>query len=302
MKKFTNIMAALFLTALFFGCGSDEKVVTKSAGDNAAAVSGKHYNISILIDLSDRISPALNPAQRSKDISLIMNIVKEFKKRLNIKGTFAVKDKIRVIFYPQPRGFDVNAIADNMNFDFEQIPVEARKKVFSQMDSIYEASLNLLYDKIAEKDKYDGSDLFNFFKSRAEDDCVMDNLTYDNVLVVLTDGYLYWKSFIQNKENRFSYLLPTAGHVTKFRRNPDWEKVFSEGDYGFLPINSRLKNLRVIAAEFNPVETAPEDFDIMSAYWSKWFDEMGLEKSSYKILKSDLNTTTRAAITRFLFN
>ncbi len=302
MKKFTNFMMALFLISIFTGCGSDDKVGTIPAGDQGAEVSGKHYNISILIDLSDRISPVLNPGQRSKDINLIMNIVKEFKKRLNLKGTFAVKDKIRVIFYPQPKGFDVNAIADNLNFDFEQIPVEARKKVFATMDSIYEASLNLLYDKITEKKKYDGSDLFNFFKSRAKDDCVMDNLTYDNVLVVLTDGYLYWKSFIQNKGNRYSYLLPTADHVAQFRKNPDWEKMFSEGDYGLLPINVNLKNLRVIAAEFNPVESAPEDFDIMSAYWSRWFDEMGIAKTSYKILKSDLNTTTRVAVTRFLFN
>lgn len=301
MKRIFTISVFILITLLLTGCGSDNKVVTKTEGAGAAQVSGKHINISILIDLSDRISPVINPGQRAKDMNLIMGIVREFKKQLKTKGTFALKDKIRVIFYPQPQGFDVNSIAENLNIDFEQIPLNSRKTVFGKMDSIYEANLNALYDQIIRTDKYDGSDLFNFFKTRVADDCIADNLTYDNTLIVLTDGYLYWKSFMQNKGNRYSYILPTSSHVSQFRKNPDWSKIFAEGDYGFLPVNPKLKNLRIIAAEFNPVESSPEDFDIMSAYWSKWFDEMGMAKASYKILRSDLSITTQSSVNRFVF-
>lgn len=286
------LTAFLFLAGLFIltGCGSKQ----------ASSAEYTNDNITILLDLSDRIAPKVHTDQVEKDIAAVMEIEQAFKQRIFSKGTFNTNDKIKVIFYPQLKERRIIEIAEKLTINLENLEPRAKKNVFRSLDTLYKNNLTELYNIAVAQQSYSGSDIYNFFKDRVEDDCIIKDTFYHNTLVIISDGYLYWENSRLQDGNRFSFIGPDAVQVKQFRRSPSWETAFDKGDFGFLPIKNSFPELSVLLLEVNPVPAYPEDYDIMKKYWGKWFEEMKI--AEYKIVKSDMPVTTKAIIQNYFKN
>ncbi|MEG8945782.1 hypothetical protein [Rosettibacter firmus] len=295
IKIIIKILLLLYVS-LFMSCSENE---TNKKKNESQRYNYKNLNVSILLDLSDRISSKLNPEQAEKDIYIISYVIDAFKNYLNKKGVVQSDDKIKTIFYPSQNYYIYQEIADSLNIDFGRLEFKQRKIMFEKISQLYNDQLKKLYSFATKSKVYDGSDLFNYFKHRIVDDCISRDTNFINILVILTDGYIYHKNSMYNSGKRFSYLIPRAEHVRAFRNLENWEEVFDREDYGLIKLNNDLSNLYILVTEMNPSENSPKDFDILKKYWSKWFEEQNMKPDQYKILRTDLNTLNRDLIYNF---
>lgn len=294
-KILFHLVIIIFLFA-FISCSNSDKNQTD---EKVSQKNYKNINLTILIDLSDRISEGLNPGQANSDIKLINDVLEIFKKYLAEKGVVYSEDKIKVIYYPEVDSDTMNSIIDSLNIDFAKLSFVERKNVYSTLIQNFNKNLNKLYNKASKMSKYPGSDLFNYFKHRLVDDCIIDDSSYLNVLLILTDGYIYHENAKYQIGNRFSYLAPKSAHIQIFRNRPDWEDIFNKQDYGLINTGVDLSNLYIIAAQFNPISSSPKDFDILKKYWSRWFEEQKVDHRNYKILRNDNPKLNSAIIEKF---
>ncbi|MCX8057035.1 MAG: hypothetical protein N3F03_05425 [Ignavibacteria bacterium] len=283
-------LALVSFTIVFSSCSNEKENLEQNY---------KNINLTILIDLSDRISENKNPDQVEKDLYIINSVVDAFKKYLYRKGVVQSDDKIKVIFYPVNTQSIYQEIADSLHFDFEQIDLKDRKKIFSQLNEIYNKHLTTIYSIASKAKSYPGSDLFNYFKHRIVDDCILNDSRFINFLVILTDGYIYDENAKYNMGNRFSYLAPLSSHITQFRKIINWEADFDRKDFGLIKLDNDLSKLHILVAELNPPKNHPEDFDILKKYWSKWLIEQNVRKENFKIIKTDLNYLNSNIVQKF---
>lgn len=296
MKSFvnqllTNILVPVFILAISCSENNETKILEE-----------KHLNITILIDLSDRITAKIAPFQIERDKELIKSILGVVKERIKKKGTFASNDKINFMFYPQPNSSNISSLASTLNFDLSRLEPQERKTLYQRMDSLYSVNLDKLYNLALASKSFDGADIWRFFKDEVKEKCIFDKADYSNVLIIFTDGYIYWKNTMFNQGNRFTYLLPTADHLVRFRSRTYWEEEFDKLDFGLIPAQRNLSNLKVLVLEVNPHNSHPEDYDIIKKYLSKWFSEMGITESNFKILKTDLPIYTKPIVESFITN
>jgi hypothetical protein len=297
-----KIFSLLILYFLFLVNCSNNENYNENNHPNQLKSNYKHLNLTILIDLSDRISILKNPEQPEKDIEIITYVIENFKKFLAIKGVVNSEDRIKVIFYPVTQYDIYKSIADSLNIDFGLLEFTERKIVFELLNSKFKNNLRELYVIASNAKSYPGSDLFNYFKHRITDDCINSDTNFINILTILTDGYIYYDKSKYNYKNRFSYLTPLSGHIDIFRNMNKWEEYFHNNDYGLIKIENDLSKLNILLCEFNPIYDSPKDFDIMKLYWSKWLEEQNVRKENYKIIKTEIASINKNLINSFFEN
>lgn len=294
MKNILPLLAVIIFALSSTGCNKAEAEPHQEQYHN--------LNVTILLDLSDRISKTKNPGQAARDTAAVMQVVRSFKSHIRSKGIVHTDDKIRVIFYPSGSQELVHRTAAELSIDFSLIEGEAKRRAYEMMDSIYSTGLGRIYDAASSAASFDGSDLFSFFSYRAKDDCISDLAGSKNILVILSDGYLYHKNNMLRSGNRFSYIGPESQHLKMFRGNHDWQKQFSEGDYGFLKTGAELDGLYILLLEVRPAEGHVRDYEVLRGYWGRWFEEMGVTAGNYKIIQTDLPSQNVPLIARFVEN
>lgn len=303
--KMKNVNKSLFSIILiislsfFFAC-TDEKEDITNTQSGMVMQKVKNFNVTILLDLSDRISANKNPGQLDRDINCIMTILDALKNNMIKKGTIDSEDRIRVVFYPNHSSTVTKDIAASLNIDFGEMTPSQRKQKFEMIDTIYMQNLSVLYSIASTASIFNGSDIFNYFKHRVIDDCILNDSSFVNLLVIMTDGYMYHNNSCYSSGNRFSFITPNAKHVDMFRKNFNWQDMFDKDDYGFINLGIELSNLKVLALEFSPWGKNASDYDIMHKYWSKWFEELGINKNNYKIVKTDLPSLNKNIISQFM--
>ena len=118
--------------------------------------------------------------------------------------------------------------------------------------------------------------------------------------MILSDGYMYYKNNCTKDGNRYSYILQSSEHMRIFRNNPNSVIIFNREDYGFINAGNSLNDLFILALEFAPYQELAADFDIQKLYWEKWFEEQGMKRERYKIVKSDLSSLNKPVIKNFI--
>lgn len=285
----------LFIASLPLFTGCDETTSKTTGADQFA-----NLNITILIDLSDRISAAKNIEQIERDVECIKSVVNAFKAFVNTKGTVHSEDRIKVVFYPNNLNPHLEEIASALSIDLGETEFKNRREVYEAVDSVYSYNLERLYSVASSAGSFSGSDIFNFFRHRVLDDCVDERDNFRNILVILSDGYMYHKNSTVQSGNRFSYILQSSEHVRIFRSNSGYAGLFDRENYGFINTGNMLAGLKILALEFAPYRDYPFDFDIQKLYWEKWFREQGIKKGDFKIVKSDMSALNKPIIKNFI--
>jgi len=290
MKTLTYLVALLFLLA---GCSEtrqSEKQPTRTTP------SYEQLNVSILLDLSDRIE-----ANRSKDQELISYLAEYFKTYISGKNLFFIHDRMQVLFYPTPHNDSINAIGEALKVKLDPRDKEGIKLIWENVTDTYSKQIVQLYElalKEGESSSFPGSDIYRFFSEKVMDYCIEPDSQYRNILIIFTDGYLYHRDSQSRIENRTTYITGPFLENEGLRNNPSWEEKFREGDYGLISRRKDLHNLEILVLEVNPSQKHRDDDEIIRKFWSQWFDEMGVKR--HKICTTDLPGNTKALIEAFL--
>lgn len=297
MKKLISTIILVFLCA----CGG--KSTTEQTENNPVttiADSGeKQLNISILLDLSDRINPKISPNAQKNDIENIKAITDIFRANMAKLGAYKAKGKIKLFFSPTPTNDNINATVNKLSIDCSKLDNRGRKAVYDSITEIYATNLEGIYSETIETSAWEGSDIWRFFKDDVMDFCVEKDDDYRNILIILTDGYLYHKQSVYNNKNRFTYLLGSSN--LKSYRKQNWEELIDKNDFGIMPERDDLNNLEVLVLEVKADNQNNKiDEDILKHLWSKWFEEMNV--AHYSVYLSALPANTKTRIKNFMSN
>jgi len=278
---------------LLFSCGNKKEVTVKP--------KEKQLNISILLDLSDRISTTRCPAtpeHYQRDLEIVKTVTEYFKSNMNKLTAWKAKGKIRVFFSPPPSSSTINEIAGSLKIDCSKLENKMRKQVYDTITTLFGNSLTQIYNQTNATSAWEGSDIWRFFKNDVRDYCEDQDTTYRNILIILTDGYLYHQQSDYNKDNRYSYLL--TKNMKQFR-NQNWKQQIDESDFGLMTERNDLQNLEVLVLELCAENSNNKiDEDIMKYVLGKWFSEMKVAK--YQVYSSDLPSNTKVRVENFLNN
>lgn len=296
--KYLIIIACLLLG---YGCDQPKENEASTQGQTPAAGIQKQLNLTILLDLSDRIDPEENPATPGhfeRDSTLISYFTSYFLDEMREKGTFMAKGKMRVIFSPNPPDAGINQAVKRMNIDLSKVDMKGKKLIYDNLQHTVAENISNIYRAAITQSSWPGSDIWRFFKNDIKDIAVDEDSSYRNLLVIFTDGYIYHQDSRDAEEHRYAYLLPELFDKYKFRNNSNWASEMDKLDFGLISRRSDLNHLEVLVLEVSPSLKNRSDEDRIRKVLDKWFSEMKVAK--WKIINSDLPELTMQKIGSFL--
>ncbi|MHC9087308.1 hypothetical protein ACXIHB_01210 [Tenacibaculum sp. IMCC1] len=301
MKAYKLIIVTLCIILTYSCSNKKEKdrvaEVSKEISSTSKKKSKENLNISIVLDLSDRINPKKYPEPSmefyQRDLGYIESVAKTYENHIRGKRTNKINDKIQLFVEPAPSDSELNQKIATLKTQFDK--TNATKEEILKTAKKYIEICNNIYETAITDDKYVGSDIRGFFKNKIQDYCVEEG--YKNVVVVLTDGYVYHKDNLTREQNRTSYLVPKT--IRSFKLNKgNWKEKLQTKDYGFLPLNQNLQNVEVLVLGVNPNKKNPYEEDVIKEYWKKWLTEMNVKK--FQIKRADLPIHINDVINDFI--
>lgn len=271
MKKMRllPLLSVLVLSCFVHSCG------TKT---HQKAESDKPLNISVFLDLSDRLTVPGQPTQMSKDTAIVNNIVDYFY-RSSLTGKLLKCDNhLKIFFYPAPNDGKICLLSDALDIDLSKKVGAEKRTALDNMKKTITESLSQIYSTTLTSQNWIGSDIWGFFSDHKIDQFMRKGNR--NIMIILSDGYIYDKNDIQNQGNACSYISSTT--LSK-KQN-------------LIVKRKELGDLEVLMMEINPKNI--QDKNQMSSTISSWFKAMGVKKVS--VMETDLPSNTSNALSEFL--
>jgi hypothetical protein len=295
MKLNIKLTIILLISTMTFSCKNDatdtnkDQIKTKDVSEN--------LNISLLLDLSDRISPTKypNPTMEYylRDVGYINSVSEAFTEHVRSKKVIKAHDKIQLFFDPAPLNPEINKISQDLKIELNKGNVS--KELIKNIKTIYANNPLKIYNLAVKDGNYVGSDIWRFFKTKINDYCVEKE--YRNILVILTDGYIYYKDTQMKEENFTTYLTPESIKSNKLN-SPEWNKKIMNQKLGFLKANNDLSNLEILVLGINPNPKNPYEEDVIKTYWTNWFQVMKVKR--FEIKNADLPSNMDKTIKDFI--
>ena len=273
------VLLAAILAASMSSCKScggpeEEKSVNKK----------QPLNVSIFLDLSHRIVEESDGMKGVEKDTEIVAVITDYlsSKAFNDKIKFN-KDHIKVFFHPTPVNPQINQLAKGLEVDFAQYgkkQIQQKQADAKNLTKNFNDNLKSIYDAAVADGKYIGSDIWGFFDTQVNKVCVREG--YRNVLIVITDGYIYHEdNLVEDKAKKQSSF------ITK--------RSLAEG-YSLLPVGGQINGLEVLVLELKADPRT--DFGKMKSTIEQWLDTIGV--SRHEVLKTALPSTTKKPIEDFL--
>lgn len=295
MKNTLLKISLTLVLILFFSCKEEKKNEAKETAVKTAV--SENYNISILVDLSDRISLKKNPNPTmeiyQRDLGYIKSVSEAFTEHLKSKRMRQINDKMQLFFNPEPENPEINSISKELRIAVNKD--NASKTFLNSINNTYSLKTAKIYESAIKDDKYIGSDIWNFFDSKVQDQCI--DKDFRNILIILTDGYMFYEGTQIKEGNLSSYLTPQLIKQNGLNTN-NWQKKFETENFGFIKIDADLSNLEVLVLGINPSKNNPFEEKIIKAYWAKWFSEMKIKH--FEIKNADLPSNLDKIIKDFI--
>jgi hypothetical protein len=294
MKRVVVFISLIIL----FSCSNNSTKEESESTTSQVSQSQNLLNITILLDLSDRLEQNLQPNQKERDLEIISNVISVFKDNMESNGAFNAKDKLKVLFRPIPNDPNINNIARKLSIDLSEEDLKNKKDIYDNIENNFREGLNEIYNLTLDSKNYIGSDIWRFFKNDIADFCIERDSTYKNVLVIITDGYVYHEQSVDRSENRTAFITGKYFQSEGFRDNMNWKEKFNSEDYGLISFSDfNLSDINVLVLEINPSESHRNDEDIIKEYWSKWLTEMNIQ--NFSIYNTELPENTKKRIENF---
>lgn len=308
-RKFFPLLP--LLSIIFISCGDGSKTTNENEDLTAnnplvtsvecpahlLKASDKNLNISVLLDLSDRIE---EPKAIEKDIAYLASLSKVFTDHVKAKKLIMLEDRMQLFFNPEPTSSGINEIADDLKIQFTK---NTPQEMLQETEARYSTEPLKLYtlareDASGVKKNYPGSDIWRFFKDNVKDYSI--STCHRNILVILTDGYMYYDKTQMTEGNRTSFLTPKSLAQLKLKKS-NWKEELERKDLGFIPAAENLENLEVLVIGIISLNgDNPYAQDIIVAYWSKWLLEMGVAEENFKIKNAVIASNMEKVISDFI--
>ncbi|MEM9001702.1 MAG: hypothetical protein AAGB24_15690 [Bacteroidota bacterium] len=302
MKKYFCTILLSILTLTFHSSCKEDSNSEKSIHDHEIpklSPNRENLNISVLLDLSDRINPQKYPSPAMefylRDVGYLKSIAKSFEAHVMNKKMIRINDQIQVFIDPEPSDNTLNKKLNILKISFNRDNV-TKEKILNTCKK-YDSISKLIYEAAIKDNHYVGSDTWRFFKNKVIDYCIEDGSR--NILVVLTDGYIFHKNTKIKEGNRTTYLTPQDIEHFGFNKT-GWKEKFDQQDFGFIKANGELSNLEVLVLGINPSDKNPYEEDVIRAYWNKWLGEMGVK--NFEIKQADLPSNMEKIIREFILS
>ncbi|RZJ82553.1 MAG: hypothetical protein EOO47_00195 [Flavobacterium sp.] len=256
----------------------------------------QNLNISFLLDLSDRINPRKYPSTNmqyyQRDVEYINSIKRAFINHVKQKKIVQLKDQMQVFFDPAPQNPLINKLSQQLKISFDR---NTSKENIKKVDKIFSEVPLKIYQSAIKDNKYIGSDIWRFFKNRVQDYCIKDSRR--NILVIITDGYMYHEDSKLIDKNKTSYLTPSLIKSKKLTTG-NYKEIIDKGRLGFIPATTGLQNLEILVLGINPSKSNPYEGEVINQYWLDWFKAMGVKKAYLKFadLPADLDPVIQKII------
>lgn len=270
------------MTSLISCC--KKEIGDPTDGTTPPKIDPNNINLSILIDLSDRIDPKTNPNATmnyyQRDAEYIRTIEKGFLNHIKTKRIITYNDQMQVFFNPDPSDPKINDFTKALKVSFDK---NTSKEYFKSVEKKYTYLPPNIYQSAIKDGNYVGSDIWEFFKNKVTDYCIKDD--HRNILFILTDGYMYHKNSKFIEKTKTSYLtskLIKSNNLT----TSDFKTTIKKNNFGFVKANDDLSNLEVIVLGINPEKGNPFEEAVIKEYWEHWFKEMKIKK--YQLKSADL--------------
>lgn len=296
-----QFLLLLFISTIISSCNSSDKKANENAETIIVKKIGKQINISVLWDLSDRINPAIHkeqPSNAERDIAIIKYFADYLKSDMDKKGAFMAKGKLKVFFSPNPSDPNINALSSKLDIDLSNKDVKAKKDIYDNISGTFEQTAKQITDVTIKTSKWDGSDIYRFFKNDVKDYCVSKDTSYRNILVLLTDGYIFHPQSKGMVGTKSEYILPSLLASLGLRNNPNYKSVIQTKNCGLISTRSDLNNLEILVLEINSEANHKDDEDVIKLYLQNWFAEMKTKR--FEIYNTDLPDNTKKRVSDFL--
>jgi hypothetical protein len=277
-------------------CAKEKKIIKNV---NESSNQKFDLNISLLLDLSDRIDPMKYPNESmefyKRDIGYIKSVSDAFNTHIRSKRIRKVNDKIQLFFDPEPKNSEINSISNKLKFYLNNDNIT--QELLSVMNETYATEPEKIYDLAIQDKSYIGSNTWRFFKNKVKDYCIDDG--YRNILVLLTDGYIYHKDSKIKEGNQTTYITPQDIRNNKLSNN-DWRNKIENEHFGFIPATEGLLDIEILVLGINPDNKNPYEEDILMHYWKNWFNTMNVRR--YEIKTAELPSNLDKIIKDFILN
>ncbi len=291
------IIVAIVLMSRSSNTGENE--IENNANGNKNLVAppqgvGKPLNITILLDLSDRITKSNNPSNTERDIAIVKHVISKYKNDISQRRVVLMDGCLKVLFYPTPDDPSMASLANDLEISVSKNTQNLTQiATTSMLEDKFEKNLRTIYEKALKQNKWPGCDIWNFIKSKQN--LYMKDENYRNVLVIVTDGYVYHQNARFSSGKRYSYLL--GSNIAPYRDPVNYETKIKNDDFGLISTKNNLSGLEVLVLEVNPEQGKPVDYDIIKLVLSNWFKEMGASKC--EVYQTDLPANTKVNIDKF---
>lgn len=301
MKNIFNLFYLFIIILFFFSCKSDDKnedsLTKKESTEIEKKDKNENYNISILIDLSDRISTTKypNPTMEyyQRDLGYIESISEAFSYHVRNKKIMRMNDNIQVFFNPNPLNPEINEISKSLKIEVDK--KNATKEFINTIDNTYKSEMSKIYQLALKDNNFIGSNIWGFFQNNIKDYCIKK--THRNILIILTDGYIFYKDNNFKEDNESTYLTPELIRSYNLN-NKEWKEILETKRIGYLKANDDLSNLEILVLGINPNKGNPYEGKVVKEFWNKWFKEMKVKR--FEIKESDLPSNQEKVIREFI--
>ncbi|QHI37079.1 hypothetical protein IMCC3317_24570 [Kordia antarctica] len=292
MKKIVLRLAAIVILCLV-SCKEESKEDKKEVKTNTTKIvsaENKNLNISLLLDLSDRINPEKYPNSTmdfyKRDVAYIKSVSEAFITHLQNKKVRSINDKIQLYFDPEPGNQNINALSQSLRYEINRSNVSL--DLLEEMKQAYATKPAKIYELAIKDNAYVGSDTWRFFKNKINDFCILED--HRNILIILTDGYIYHKNTQLKEDHLTSYLTPQLIRQNKLN-DKNWKEKLTAQNFGFIAANENLAQLEILVLGINPDKKNPYEEDVIHKYWNDWFRQMKVGQSEIKtaILPSNMD-------------
>lgn len=272
-KNIIICVITLCISFTFMCCGSKTK--TEEETDLP-------LNISVYLDLLDRLKRDLTPAQKERDMVIVGHLADYFKSQTLGPKILQSKNSMKVFFYPAPKDSKIATLADSLSVDMKKFQGKEKRVALENMKNKFNEKLDTIYDMAIVADKFPGCDIWDFFSSKKVDvQCVKKG--YRNILVILTDGYLYDENHKVQNGDAFSFVTPATLKNSKS---------------SLIVKRTGLEDLEVRILEVNPYDMNHRD-QLVSVL-ENWLIGMGVKQENITVSETGLPNTTQTIIESFL--
>lgn len=260
------------------GCGDKQK---------KGNASPPELNITVYLDLSNRlVHNGLTPNQTYRDSIIIRHLVDYFVEHTKGMQLLQSKNKMKVLFYPTPKDLKVSDLAAELNVDIGKKQGIDKRLTLESMGNIFSRNVSQIYEETIQQKNWVGCDIWGFFSDKKVDKLCIDKGAR-NIIIILTDGYIYDLFHKIKQGHAYSYITPLILKDSQAslidRRNGDLKG----------------KGLEVLMLELNAY--THQQHDLMVKMLEEWFHSMGVEK--FDIAETDANLeNTKHIIDNFLNN